>query len=484
MIKYSTKLLITIVLLTIILSSVNINIFAYSYSVSNNKIIVELDDNILNLTKAPIIKDGTTLVPLREIANSMNIAVYWDSRTKTIICSKDDIYLTFEIDNHIMKSSEDSDVFLDAPPTLIEGTTYIPLRAISHAFNSEVYWDSELQTVFIYSPVNTEDAVLSAKLTKLSLYIYAINDKMCLDKGSYMSLAKILKPEYENYKEDFEYFSQIFDTSSDTPFGKININYSSINACEMKRAKKVFNLSEDSIDVLISEIENFTKKTDCKIPDYADYMSDIDLYEKYIENYTVREINDTLDKPYIFKEKYALSEKPYNKHIKKMTKFKDKYLSDDPDKLMPDSENLASAEKEAKEILEEVKTIYINLGISKKTLRPAERIDIKPLIKADLNLTLYLKNFIKNASDLEADTNGKTLKPKYSDFQGRYNALYIKTLDTYSKLFKLNQNNPEFSSAFDTIISMNNLQIEDCVKNINQLIGDWKYLAAKMGIKD
>ena len=98
-----------------------------------------------------------------------------------------------------------------------------------------------------------------------------------------------------------------------------------------------------------------------------------------------------------------------------------------------------------------------------------------------LNISVnYLKEFIKKASDLDADKNGKTLKQKYSDYQEKYNSLYIKTLDTYSKLFKLNSNNPEFSAAFDTIIKMTDSEILTCVNNINQLYSEWKYLAAKM----
>lgn len=481
--KYFIKFLSFVILSAITFSSAEtLETFAVSYSVTSNKIIVELDDNILNLAKDPVIKDGVTLVPLREIANAMNIALDWDAKTKTIICSKDDIYLTFVIDSNIMRFSEDADVFLDVPPVLIDGTTYIPLRALSKALNSEVFWDSELQTVFIYSPVNSEDAVLSSKLTKLSLYIYALNDGICLDKGSYMTLAKILKPEYESYAKEFEYFSDIFN-GKDSPFGKINIDYSNINSCEMKKAKKILNLSEDSVDVLIDEIKNFADKIGCNIPDYADYMSDIDLYEKYIENYTVRSIDDGADKPYTFKEKYAFAEKPYNRHIKKITKFKNKYLSDDPDKLIPCKDDIPDAEEELKEILEDVKTIYINLGISGKTTKKSSKTDIKPLIKADLDLTVYLKNFIKKASDLDADENGKTLKQKYSDYQAKYNSLYIKTLDTYSKLFKLNSDNPEFSAAFDTITKMTDAQIANCVKNITQLHDEWKFLAAKLQLK-
>lgn len=482
MIKHSVRFLITAFLSMIILFLANYNIYAYSYSLSDNKITVRLDDNILNLSNPPIVKDGITLIPLRELADIMNISIFWNPETKTVVCSKDDIYLTLTIDSRIMKSSEDKDVFLDAAPILTNGITFVPLRAISLAFGCEVFWDSEQQTVFIYSAVNTEDAVLSSKLTKLSLYIYAINDNMCLDKGSYMSLAKVLKPEYSRYEKDFEYFSEIFDTSSDSPFGKININYSSINSFEIRKAKKILNLSEDSIDVLISEIKSFVKKTGCKIPDYADYMADIELYEKYIENYTVRTIDDSLEQPYIFKEKYKAAEKPYNRHIKKMDKFKKKYLSEDPDMLIPPKEKLYNAETEAKKLLEEVKTIFINMGIGEKTFRSFERTDIKPLIKADLNLTLYLKEFIKNASDLSADKNGKTLKQKYSDYQGKYNSMYIKTLDTYSSLFKLNRENPQFSAAFDTITKMNDKQIADCVKTINQLLDEWKYLASKAGV--
>ena len=59
----------------------------------------------------------------------------------------------------------------------------------------------------------------------------------------------------------------------------------------------------------------------------------------------------------------------------------------------------------------------------------------------------------------------------------------LKTLDTYSKLFKLNSDNPEFSAAFDTITKMTDAQIANCVKNITQLHDEWKFLAAKLQLK-
>jgi len=470
----------TLIILTAVIFFTTNTKKTFAYSSSNTNIVVELDDKILNLKANPILKDNLAFIPLREIANIMNIFVDWKQNTQTIVCTKGDLYQTFVIGSYVMTSSEEYDVILDTPPILIDGTTYVSLKTASHAFDSDVYWDDELQTVFIYSPIKTEDAVLSSKLTKLSLYIYAINNTMCLDKGSYMELAKTLKPEYAKYSEEFKGFSQIFDNDSEPPFGKININYSNINSYEMKKAKKVLNLSEDSVDVLISEVKDFSSKTDCKIPSFADYMSDIILYEKYIENYTVSEVDETLDSPYIFKKKYAWAEKPYNKHIKKMTKFKEKYFSEDSEQLIPSNEKLQNAENDIEKILNDLKSIYVNLGISGKTIKNPNKIDIKPLIKADLELTVYLKNFINLASDLTADKNGKTLKQKYSDYQSKYNSLYIKTLETYSNLFKLDASNPSFSTAFDTIIRMNNSQITNCVNNIKQLLNEWKFLSRKM----
>jgi len=478
------KYLALFIIVSTLTSSLYTQAFGYAYSQSNNKIIVELDDNILNLSKNPILKDGVTLIPLREIASAMNIFVDWDSKTKTIICSKDDINLTFKIDNYIMKSSEDTDVVLDLPPCLIDGTTYIPLRALSSAFNSDVYWDSELRTISIYSPAEPEDAVLSSKLKKLSLYIYAVNDGMCLDKGSYMRVANVLKPEFDIYEEEFENFAEIFNNEMDSPFGKININYSNINSYEIKKGKKFLNLSEDSVDILIDEIKNFTSKVGCKIPKLADYLAEIELYEKYIENYAVRSIDESQNLPYTFKSKYNFAEKDYNRHIKKMSKFSEEYMPDESEDLLPNFQKIEDATIDAEKILEDVKKIYIDLGIAKKALDTKRKTNIKPLIKADLELTMYLKSFIKQGADFKADKNGKTLKSKYNEFQTKYNALYIKTLDAYSKLFNLNPDDPDFSSAFDTIIKMDDFKVSVCVNNINQLLDEWKYLALKMGIKD
>ena len=56
--KYFIKFLSFVILSAITFSSAEtLETFAVSYSVTSNKIIVELDDNILKLAKDPVIKE-------------------------------------------------------------------------------------------------------------------------------------------------------------------------------------------------------------------------------------------------------------------------------------------------------------------------------------------------------------------------------------------------------------------------------------------
>ncbi len=96
----------------------------------------------------PMILDGRTLVPLRAIFESLGATVDFNEQTRTITASKNKTKVTLVLDNPEM--SIDKETFtLDVPPTIVDGRTLAPVRAVSEAFDCHVDWKGETRTVLI-----------------------------------------------------------------------------------------------------------------------------------------------------------------------------------------------------------------------------------------------------------------------------------------------------------------------------------------------
>jgi hypothetical protein len=96
----------------------------------------------------PIIVDGRTFVPLRAIVEALGAVLGWDGDTQTITAVKG-------TDTVIMRVGQTSYTIngithtMDVAPRIINNRTLIPLRVISEAFGCEVEWDGDTQTVKI-----------------------------------------------------------------------------------------------------------------------------------------------------------------------------------------------------------------------------------------------------------------------------------------------------------------------------------------------
>lgn len=94
----------------------------------------------------PSITDGRTLVPLRAIFEALGAEVEWDSAAQKITAKKDDITVSMQIGNKTLTKNEET-VELDVAPTIIDGRTLVPVRAVAEGFNVNVAWDDAAKTV-------------------------------------------------------------------------------------------------------------------------------------------------------------------------------------------------------------------------------------------------------------------------------------------------------------------------------------------------
>jgi hypothetical protein len=111
-----------------------------------------------------VIKNGTTLVPLKVISNKLGAEVSWDGATKTATITKGVTKINVTIGQKRI-TVNDSDVTISSPAEIINSTTYVPLRAISTAFGSNVGYVNKLDNYDNVKVVYVQDK----KSNKVSL---------------------------------------------------------------------------------------------------------------------------------------------------------------------------------------------------------------------------------------------------------------------------------------------------------------------------
>lgn len=97
-----------------------------------------------------MLENGTTLVPLRAIFESLDATVRWEPVEKTVTAVKDDVTIVLRIGSTTAQRNGEP-VSLQVPGRVINNTTMVPLRFVSESLGAEVQWIGSTQTVVINS---------------------------------------------------------------------------------------------------------------------------------------------------------------------------------------------------------------------------------------------------------------------------------------------------------------------------------------------
>lgn len=97
---------------------------------------------------APFISNDITLVPLRVIAEGLGMEVEWEGETRTVTLSNADKTIVLRIDSDIVNVNGEEKTLL-AAPIIKEDTTMLPIRFVSEELGALVGWDQETQTVTV-----------------------------------------------------------------------------------------------------------------------------------------------------------------------------------------------------------------------------------------------------------------------------------------------------------------------------------------------
>jgi hypothetical protein len=131
-----------------------------------DEIVITIDSDKVEFTEDlgfPFIDENNrTLVPFRATLEKFGAQVEWNNEDRIAIASKGEIVVQVPIDkNYILKNDEE--VTIDTAARIVNGRTYLPIRAVIEAFGAEVQWDAALNTVVITSePVDARAIYFAA----------------------------------------------------------------------------------------------------------------------------------------------------------------------------------------------------------------------------------------------------------------------------------------------------------------------------------
>jgi len=89
----------------------------------------------------PVIIDNSTYVPFRFLGEALGMEVEFDDETRIATFKNPAYTLEFSIDVLDKIKKNDEELMTDIPMKVINGRTYMPLRAISEMIDKEVFWD-------------------------------------------------------------------------------------------------------------------------------------------------------------------------------------------------------------------------------------------------------------------------------------------------------------------------------------------------------
>ena len=115
---------------------------------ASDEIKLEINGNIVTPSVAPVIENGTTLVPLRIISENLGATVEWDGTVRQVNIAKDETKIVLTIDK-TTAIVNDMDTTLLLAPKIINGSTMVPIRFVSENLGVYVNWDSSSRTVQI-----------------------------------------------------------------------------------------------------------------------------------------------------------------------------------------------------------------------------------------------------------------------------------------------------------------------------------------------
>ena len=109
---------------------------------------IQLNGQPLATSSRPMIMNGRTLVPMRDIFEALGATVNYNSYTRGITAKRGTTNVNLQIGNRTAQVDGNSN-YLDQAPLVRNGVTFVPLRFVSNALGANVGWNGSTQLVSI-----------------------------------------------------------------------------------------------------------------------------------------------------------------------------------------------------------------------------------------------------------------------------------------------------------------------------------------------
>jgi len=96
----------------------------------------------------PFVKNGRTMVPIRAISETMGAKVNYDARNQKVNIVNGNVNINLQV-NKNSAVVNGRNVRLDAPVSVVNGRTMVPLRFVSENLGAKVNYDSQRETVTV-----------------------------------------------------------------------------------------------------------------------------------------------------------------------------------------------------------------------------------------------------------------------------------------------------------------------------------------------
>ncbi|REK76886.1 copper amine oxidase N-terminal domain-containing protein [Paenibacillus paeoniae] len=103
---------------------------------------------LLELANEPIIQNGYTMIPFRELLTKLGAKITWVPEKRLVRASKNDTVIELTIDSATVVINGKAQK-LDTPARITGGRTYIPARLVLEAFGAQVTWNVDSRLVLV-----------------------------------------------------------------------------------------------------------------------------------------------------------------------------------------------------------------------------------------------------------------------------------------------------------------------------------------------
>ena len=149
----------------------------------NIPICITVNDNYISFDNKPYLIDSVTYLPARFFCEAFNAEVDWIDETQTVIITDDKTIISLNIGESIAYVNGNKEN-LGGYARLINGRTYLPVRFIAESLGGEVLWDNKFYT----AEIKMDNIILPEEVITLRSYS---NDEIYW-------LAKIISSENED----------------------------------------------------------------------------------------------------------------------------------------------------------------------------------------------------------------------------------------------------------------------------------------------